>query len=46
MSKTALVLAGGGSRGSYELGVWQALRELDIDIHIVPERPSVQSMAP
>ena len=35
MSKTALVLAGGGSRGSYELGVWQALRELDIDIHIV-----------
>lgn len=35
MSKTALVLAGGGSRGSYELGVWQALREMDIDIHIV-----------
>ncbi len=35
MSKTALVLAGGGSRGSYELGAWQALRELDIDIHIV-----------
>lgn len=35
MNKTAFVLAGGGSRGSYELGVWQALRELDIDIHIV-----------
>ena len=35
MSKTALVLAGGGSRGSYELGVWQALRELDIELHIV-----------
>ena len=34
MSKTALVLAGGGSRGSYELGVWQALRELDIELHI------------
>lgn len=35
MAKTALVLAGGGSRGSYELGVWQALREMDIDIHMV-----------
>lgn len=35
MGKTALVLAGGGSRGSYELGVWQALREMDITINIV-----------
>lgn len=35
MSKTALVLAGGGSRGSYQIGVWQALRELSIDIDIV-----------
>lgn len=34
-SKTALVLGGGGSRGSYELGVWQALREMDIEINIV-----------
>lgn len=34
-AKTALILAGGGSRGSYELGVWQALREMEIDIHIV-----------
>lgn len=33
--KTALVLGGGGSRGSYELGVWKALRELGIDIHVV-----------
>lgn len=33
--KTALVLGGGGSRGSYELGVWQALREMGIDINIV-----------
>ena len=33
--KTALVLGGGGSRGAYEIGVWQALREMDIDIHIV-----------
>lgn len=30
-----MVLAGGGSRGSYELGVWQALREMGIDLHIV-----------
>lgn len=35
MNKTALVLAGGGSRGSYELGVWQALREMEVDIDIV-----------
>lgn len=35
MQKTALVLAGGGSRGAYEMGVWRALLELDIPIHIV-----------
>lgn len=28
--KTALVLGGGGARGSYQLGVWKALRELGI----------------
>jgi NTE family protein len=33
--KTALVLGGGGSRGAYEIGVWQALRELGISINIV-----------
>lgn len=33
--KTALVLAGGGARGAYELGVWQALREMDISIDVV-----------
>ncbi|MBC5706420.1 patatin-like phospholipase family protein [Hungatella hominis] len=33
--KTAFVLGGGGSRGSYEMGVWKALRELGIDIHVV-----------
>lgn len=33
--KTALVLGGGGSRGAYEIGVWQALLELGIDIDIV-----------
>ncbi|MBQ9961467.1 MAG: patatin-like phospholipase family protein [Firmicutes bacterium] len=33
--KTALVLAGGGARGAYEAGAWQALTELGIDIDIV-----------
>lgn len=33
--KTALVLGGGGSRGAYEVGVWQALSELGIGIDIV-----------
>ena len=27
--KRALVLAGGGARGSYQIGVWRALQELD-----------------
>lgn len=31
----ALTLSGGGSRGAYQIGVWQALRELDIGIDIV-----------
>lgn len=35
MQKNALVLAGGGSRGSYQIGVWQALSELDIKIDTV-----------
>lgn len=35
MAKLALVLSGGGSRGSYEIGVWQALRELQIEPDIV-----------
>lgn len=33
--KTALVLGGGGARGAYEIGVWQALQELDIEPDIV-----------
>ncbi len=28
----ALVLAGGGAKGAYQIGAWKALRELDIDI--------------
>lgn len=35
MKKTALVLSGGGSRGAYQAGVWQALREMGIPIHMV-----------
>jgi len=35
MKKTALVLSGGGSRGAYQAGVWQALRELGLPIHMV-----------
>lgn len=34
-TKTALVLSGGGSRGAYEAGVWQALTDLGISIDIV-----------
>lgn len=33
--KTALVLSGGGSRGAYEAGAWQALTELGKEIDIV-----------
>ena len=33
--KRAVVLSGGGTKGSYEMGVWRALRELGIDYQIV-----------
>lgn len=33
--KRAVALCGGGTKGAYELGVWQALNELDIDYQIV-----------
>lgn len=33
--KTALVLGGGGARGAYEAGVWQAIRELNIRLDCV-----------
>lgn len=33
--RRAVVLGGGGSRGPYQVGVWQALLELDIDYQIV-----------
>ncbi len=33
--KRALVLSGGGARGSYQFGVWKALRKLGINFDIV-----------
>lgn len=33
--KTAFVLSGGGSRGAYQCGVWQALEDLGVKIDIV-----------
>jgi NTE family protein len=32
---TGLVLGGGGARGAYQIGVWQALKELDISIELI-----------
>lgn len=32
---TALVLGGGGARGAYQIGVWQALKEREIPIKII-----------
>ncbi len=33
--KVGLVLTGGGARGAYHIGVWKALRELDVHFDIV-----------
>ncbi|MBQ6878364.1 MAG: patatin-like phospholipase family protein [Oscillospiraceae bacterium] len=33
--KRAIVLAGGGAKGSYHFGFWKAIRELEIDFQIV-----------
>lgn len=35
MDSYGLVLGGGGSKGAYEVGVWKALIELNIDISVV-----------
>lgn len=35
MKKQAIVFGGGGSKGSYELGVWEALEEMGIKADIV-----------
>lgn len=34
MSKVGLVFAGGGGKGSYQIGVWKALKSFGIDKHI------------
>lgn len=34
MKKIGLVLAGGGGRGSYHIGVWKALRETGLDQYV------------
>ncbi len=35
MGRRGLVLAGGGSRGAYQIGVWKAFRELDIEFSVI-----------
>lgn len=35
MDGFGLVLGGGGAKGAYEIGVWKALRELDVPIKAV-----------
>ena len=30
-----LVLAGGGTKGAYQVGVWKALKELDINVKAI-----------
>lgn len=35
MKNVGLVFAGGGVKGSYQIGVWKALKEMDIDIKSV-----------
>ena len=34
-NRLGLVLAGGGARGAYEIGVWKAICELGLDKRIV-----------
>ena len=33
--RRAIALCGGGTKGAYELGVWRAIQELDINYQIV-----------
>lgn len=35
MDKKALVLGGGGAKGSYQMGTWQALREMGLHFDII-----------
>ncbi len=34
LMKIGLVLSGGGARGAYQVGVWKAIKELGLDVHI------------
>ncbi|WP_248892748.1 patatin-like phospholipase family protein [Bacillus methanolicus] len=34
MKRIGLVLAGGGGKGAYQIGVWKALREFGIEQNI------------
>lgn len=34
MSKLAIVFAGGGGKGAYQIGVWKALKEFGVDQNI------------
>ena len=38
MEKLGLVLAGGGGKGAYEIGVWQALRDLGFHARLASEQ--------
>ena len=42
--KRAIVLSGGGSKGSYEIGVWKALRRLNIKYDIVYTKNGCKQM--
>lgn len=33
--KLALVFSGGGARGAYQIGVWKALKDMDLEVDIV-----------
>lgn len=44
--KQAIALAGGGTKGAYQVGAWKAMRELGIPFDIVTgsrARPSARS---
>ena len=38
VEKLGLVLAGGGGKGAYEIGVWQALRDLGFRARLASEQ--------
>ena len=42
VDKYAVTLAGGGSKGIYQIGAWKALKELGIEYGMLPAPQSVQ----